>query len=153
MPEPAPLHVADLALFSAGSADLDAQAHRSLAPLLEKIAQHPGWLIEVRGHSDDSGSPAQNDRLADARAKAVARWLGAQGIAPACVQALSLGASQPLLANATAAGRAANRRVSIHLLPATPPCPITPPATTAAPPSPATAPPPPRPIAPAPRQQ
>lgn len=153
-PAPLPLHVADLALFGAGSAALDAQAHRSLASLLGELARYPEAFIEVRGHSDDSGSPRQNHQLAEARAEAVGAWLTAQGIAPGCLQTQGLGASQPLLANATATGRAANRRVSISLIPQHPACTFTRlPATTAAPPSPGTAPPPPRPSVPVPSRQ
>ncbi|PVZ19639.1 MULTISPECIES: OmpA family protein [unclassified Pseudomonas] len=137
-PQLPPIDVAELALFDAGSAQLGTQALELLTSLVGLVAHHPGWLIEVRGHSDASGSAEHNHSLAKARAAAVGRWLAAHGVPAQCIRTLGVGADRPLLANTTAAGRAANRRVTIRLTHTTPPCPFTQPATTAARPSPAT---------------
>ena len=80
------------------------------------LAAHPEIAsVRVEGHTDSRGSVAHNTSLSDRRAKAVRRWLIEKGIAPARLSARGYGPSRPVADNATAEGRAANRRVEFHL--------------------------------------
>ncbi len=67
----------------------------------------------MQGHTDNTSTPAHNQQLSEARARAVVRALTAQGVAADRLQAAGFGQSQPLADNATDAGRAQNRRVEL----------------------------------------
>jgi chemotaxis protein MotB len=109
----------DKVLYDSGSATLNPQS----GPLLDRIAQllrtefdHP---IVVEGHTDDrrisSGQFPSNWELSAGRATAVVRYFIRDHVAPGRLAASGYGAMHPLTANATAAGRARNRRVEIVL--------------------------------------
>jgi OmpA-OmpF porin, OOP family len=89
-------------------------------PVLEEVdrvlTEHPEIAkVRVEGHTDSKGSPAHNTELSDRRAKAVRKWLIAKGIAPDRLEAKGYGPARPVASNATAAGRAANRRVEFRI--------------------------------------
>lgn len=89
-----------------------------LISALVDIKAQPGWLIVVAGHSDATGNPEQNLQLSRARAAAVRNWMQSSGDFPdSCFAVQGFGASQPIADNQTEAGRAANRRVDISLVP------------------------------------
>ena len=76
-------------------------------------------LVDVTGHTDSTGTPAHNQRLSEARAGSVADYLIAQGNNPNRFQAIGMGQDDPIATNATAEGRAQNRRVEIKIVPLT----------------------------------
>jgi OOP family OmpA-OmpF porin len=76
----------------------------------------PEVRVEVAGHTDSTGSAATNVRLSEARAAAVRAYLARRGVAPDRMVARGYGSSRPVAPNATAAGRARNRRVELHRL-------------------------------------
>ncbi len=83
---------------------------------IEKVAdfmrQYEGTVVEVRGFTDDRGSAVYNLQLSEKRAKAVADKLVSDfGIDSKRVSAVGYGESNPIADNATARGRAQNRRV------------------------------------------
>lgn len=86
----------------------------SVAIVLRKFEK---TLIDVNGHTDSTGSVAHNEALSERRAMSVASYLNSQGVDPRRVSALGFGPSQPIASNATADGRAQNRRVEIHISP------------------------------------
>jgi outer membrane protein OmpA-like peptidoglycan-associated protein len=95
-------------LFSSNSAVLSAEGRA----LLDRLA--PCWRggrFEVAGHCDSSGTDAINVPLSEARARAVVDHLVGRGIPPSALTARGYGSSKPLGDNATAQGRAKNRRV------------------------------------------
>ncbi|HEF4763001.1 TPA: type VI secretion system ImpA family N-terminal domain-containing protein [Pseudomonas putida] len=117
-PVPAPVRLDSLALFDAGSAELKPGSTKVLISALIDIKAQPGWLIVISGHSDDRGSPEQNSQLSHARASAVRGWMQRMGDIPdSCFAVQGVGGSQPVASNETQAGRAANRRVDISLVP------------------------------------
>ena len=77
------------------------------------LTENPELRLTVQGHTDNTSTPAHNQQLSAARAQAVVAALTAQGIAAARLQAAGFGQTQPLADNATAAGRARNRRVEL----------------------------------------
>ncbi len=72
--------------------------------------------VEIQGHSDDVGSEAFNLDLSQRRAEAVRAYLVEAGINPARLSAQGYGLSRPKEPNTTDEGRAANRRVELHIL-------------------------------------
>lgn len=70
--------------------------------------------IEIRGYTDSVGKLAYNQKLSERRAIAVKAYLVAHGVAANLPGAQGLGADNPIASNATAAGRAENRRVTVH---------------------------------------
>jgi len=109
----------DQLLFPSGQATLIAEA----APLLEEIAAllnidqtHP---IAVEGNTDDvpihSSQFPSNWELSTARASTVVRFLIEKGVVALRLSAAGYADQRPAASNATAAGRAHNRRVAIVL--------------------------------------
>jgi OOP family OmpA-OmpF porin len=65
----------------------------------------------VEGHTDSVGADAYNQSLSQRRADAVRKYLVDKGVPAARISATGFGESQPVGDNATADGRALNRRV------------------------------------------
>jgi outer membrane protein OmpA-like peptidoglycan-associated protein len=87
----------------------------TLNKVADVLANTPGQRIRVVGHTDSYGSEAYNQRLSERRALATGDYLISQGVASAQLQTEGRGESEPRADNATAAGRAQNRRVEIYL--------------------------------------
>jgi len=71
--------------------------------------------ISITGHTDSSGHESWNRRLSLARAKAVADYIGEQGISRERLIVIGAGSSAPIADNAARYGRSMNRRISIVL--------------------------------------
>jgi outer membrane protein OmpA-like peptidoglycan-associated protein len=72
--------------------------------------------FSVQGHTDSQGRAANNMKLSERRAKAVADYLSAKaGIASSRLTSAGFGEDYPIADNKTRAGRAQNRRVEIKL--------------------------------------
>lgn len=113
-----PVRLDSLSLFATGSAQLKPGSTKVLINALVDIKAQPGWLIVIAGHTDATGDPQKNVRLSHARAAAVHAWMQQMGGIPdSCFAVQGFGASQPITSNDTEAGRAANRRVDIRLVP------------------------------------
>ena len=90
-------------------------------PSLEAVAAtlraHPEIKkLSVEGHTDNGGKADENQRLSQARAEAVVRFLVGRGVDEARLEAHGYGAARPVGSNLTPAGRKANRRVELHIL-------------------------------------
>lgn len=122
-PVAAPVQLASLSLFAPGSSEIRAESTKPLMSALVEIKSRPGWLVVISGHADASGEVSTNLELSRARALAVRDWLQHMGDIPdSCFAVRGAAANQPLTSNETTAGRAANRRVDIRLLPVLQPC-------------------------------
>ncbi|WP_436883540.1 OmpA family protein [Enterobacter asburiae] len=115
---PAIVRLDSLSLFSPGESSLKPGSTKVLVNALVDIKAKPGWLIVVSGHTDNTGSPRLNQTLSLKRAEAVRDWMRDTGGVPeSCFAVQGYGATRPLQTNDTTAGRAANRRVEIRLVP------------------------------------
>lgn len=104
--------------FATGSAELTPEGVRELRQIKDSVAI-TGLFVKLQGHTDNQGSEAINGPLSKARAEAVKAFL--QASAPANFpderfEVKGFGSMDPIATNATAEGRAANRRVKILLL-------------------------------------
>lgn len=99
--------------FETGNAVLTAGSTPVLQEVLAVLQKAPQLKIQIDGHTDNAGAAAKNRALSQARAEAVVQWLAGQGIARDRLSARGFGPDKPLDTNATAAGRARNRRVEL----------------------------------------
>jgi chemotaxis protein MotB len=104
------------ALFSPGEAQLGVEASRPLQAVAELVAQGD-FPVKVEGHTDTIpiSTPAfpSNWELSAVRASSVVRLFVNSGVAPIRLTAAGYGDQHPVAENATAQGRARNRRVTI----------------------------------------
>jgi outer membrane protein OmpA-like peptidoglycan-associated protein len=99
--------------FKTGSARLEAGSFKELDRLFEVLKVNDKMKAHIEGHTDDSGNAADNRKLSESRARAVANYLTKKGISAKRVSWAGLGDSRPLLANDTEDHKARNRRVEI----------------------------------------
>lgn len=99
-------------------------ANASMGPLIAKIANEVGKVpgkVTVTGYTDNvpirSRQFASNDALSEERATQVMQMLQTKGVAAARLEAIGKGEANPIGDNATAQGRAQNRRVEITVTP------------------------------------
>jgi outer membrane protein OmpA-like peptidoglycan-associated protein len=71
--------------------------------------------VRVEGHTDTQGAAAMNLDLSKRRAASVATALVTAGIARGRLTSQGYGQERPIDTNATAEGRANNRRVEFHI--------------------------------------
>jgi OOP family OmpA-OmpF porin len=76
---------------------------------------NPKLTAEAQGHTDSTASAEYNQRLSEARARAVRDYLIRQGVAPERIRTQGFGETRPAATNDTLEGRALNRRVELHL--------------------------------------
>ncbi len=105
-------------VFVPGKAALrnDAQTRTRLKALVDFVQASPGATIRIEGHMDNQGDPQLSLKLSQQRADAVRNMLRAAGVPANRLQAVGLGAEQPVASNATAQGRERNRRVEVIVL-------------------------------------
>jgi len=110
--------LSDKILFSAGQANLKKASIKELNDILSVLkSKYSGKHIDVVGHTDsdpikESGWD-DNWELSGQRALSVLRYLEKRGIREDRIRAVGCGKARPVASNATAAGKAKNRRVEI----------------------------------------
>ena len=80
------------------------------------LKHYPELHFEVGGHTDSIGEPERNKTVSEQRAAAVKNFFIEQGIVPDTLKSAGYGPEHPIGDNATAAGRAANRRVELTII-------------------------------------
>jgi outer membrane protein OmpA-like peptidoglycan-associated protein len=90
-------------------------------PVLDTVAMAiiatPNSLWEVQGHTDNVGTREHNQILSQGRAQAVVDYLVSRGVDRSIMEARGFGENRPVVSNATAEGRAQNRRVQLRRRP------------------------------------
>ncbi|MBL3571407.1 hypothetical protein BV509_14170 [Rhodovulum sulfidophilum] len=103
--------------FPTGSATVASSFLPALREVARSLNAHPNSTVRVVGHTDTVGSAAYNQQLSQDRALAVARILIRDGVSSSRISYSGRGYNEPITTNATAAGRAQNRRVEIVITP------------------------------------
>ncbi|WP_394559459.1 OmpA family protein [Aquipseudomonas alcaligenes] len=103
--------------FATDSADIASSFYNPLNNLATSFRQYNQNSIEIVGHTDSTGNHAYNVGLSQRRAQSVANYLMAQGVDASRLSTRGAGPDQPVASNATADGRAQNRRVEVTLRP------------------------------------
>ena len=109
------LVMGDAVLFPTGSYTLSAAADATLSRVAYNLSQFPDTDVTVVSFTDNTGSEQLNQTLSLERAESVEKYLEQQGIAASRLKAIGKGWDDPVASNATAAGRAQNRRVEIYI--------------------------------------
>ncbi len=100
--------------FASNSATLDATDIEILNKVANAVQYNPsGYKLEVAGYTSSTGSRAHNMKLSQQRAEAVMAYLVSKGVPASMMTAKGYGPDFPIDTNATAAGRANNRRVEL----------------------------------------
>ena len=99
------------------SADIANSVYKPPNDLANSFKQFDQNSIEIVGYTDSTGSRAHNVELSQRRAQNVAGYLTAQGVPAARLSTRGAGPDAPIASNATADGRAQNRRVEVNLRP------------------------------------
>jgi outer membrane protein OmpA-like peptidoglycan-associated protein len=104
--------------FRVNSAVLSPQAKQQLDELATKAMDAKGYMIEVAGHTDSTGSEAKNFRLSRERAESVIQYLAVNHKIPLrrFITPMGYGKTDAVAENTTAEGRARNRRVEVKML-------------------------------------
>jgi outer membrane protein OmpA-like peptidoglycan-associated protein len=113
------LHMPSNITFATDSSSIVSGFYQVLDSVALVINEYEKTYVDVIGHTDSTGPEAYNQRLSEARASSVARYLESQKVLPQRVLTRGMGETAPVASNATAEGRALNRRVEIHLTPLT----------------------------------
>lgn len=102
--------------FATGSAAVPSFNRAVLQQAATVIKQLPaGTVIEIGGHTDNTGDPASNMQLSLQRAEAVRQVLIQDGVNPAMLTAHGYGETKPVASNDTPEGRFENRRIAYSL--------------------------------------
>ena len=119
MPDSVNLEISDSILFTPASAALTASGAQLLDELAATLKAHP-YNLSVEGHTDNvpikTARYPSNWELSSSRATEVTRRLIDRGIAAERVRAVGYADTHPRADNATAEGKARNRRVSLVLM-------------------------------------
>ncbi|MGX4644448.1 OmpA family protein [Massilia sp. SYSU DXS3249] len=121
-PAPAPQPVSEKvsfaaeALFDFDKAIVKEDGKAALDDLMAKLQGMNTEVMIAVGHTDSVGSNAYNDKLSLRRSEAVKAYLVSKGLDPARLYTEGKGETQPIADNATAEGRAKNRRVTIEVV-------------------------------------
>lgn len=107
----------DAVTFRTNSSVVDPAFRSSMRALSDSLQRHPNSRIRVVGHTDNVGTAAYNNQLSQERAMAVARELISSGTSDSRITVTGRGLNEPIASNASAAGRAENRRVEIVITP------------------------------------
>ncbi len=97
-------------LFETNSAKLQPISLAEINRLLQLMSENPTLKVQINGHTDNVGKPADNLKLSASRAKAVVDYLVSKGINQSRLVSKGLAETKPIADNKTEAGRAQNRR-------------------------------------------
>ena len=101
--------------FGFDRAELLPPSFAELDSLAEYLLKKRRLKLQVMGHTDAIGSKKWNQKLSEARAKAVKEYLVRKGVVESRITFVGFGSSKPLSDNKTKQGRQLNRRVEVLL--------------------------------------
>ena len=106
------------AQFETGKAVIDTAFYPRLDVLGQLLKNWPQLRVEIGGHTDSKGSAASNQKLSEARAKAVVDYLNQKfpELPAGQLTAKGYGESQPIAPNTTKEGMAMNRRMELKVI-------------------------------------
>jgi len=116
--------IKDKILFSEGGFRLNTQAEKVLAKMAPTLSGFKNTKVIVKGYTDNVvvGQAMRNEGittnvdLSSKRADNVVDYLIKKGVSPSLISAEGMGETNPIASNATAEGRAQNRRIEVTLV-------------------------------------
>ena len=105
----------DRLLFDTGQATLQPSSEEQLSNIAEILKAYPNVHMKLGGYTDNTGDPAANKVLSEARAKNVMDALVAKGVDTSRLESEGYGDQHPVGDNSTEEGRAQNRRIALRV--------------------------------------
>ena len=102
-------------LFPTNGTSLSPTAQSELAQFAQSLINNPNTNVQIFGYTDNTGSMAVNERVANGRADSVLAYLVNCGVSPTRLSAKGIPMAGYIASNDTAEGRAMNRRVEIYI--------------------------------------
>ena len=102
--------------YKTNSAEIEETSKQVLIKFAEYLKENAKLIIEIRGHTDNTGNPKDNEALSLNRAYFVKEFLEKQGVEGKRIIAKGFGASMPIAPNTTEEGRAKNRRTEFYIV-------------------------------------
>jgi outer membrane protein OmpA-like peptidoglycan-associated protein len=104
--------------FEVGDSTISAENKQAIAAFAQQALQYRGYVIEVKGFADSTGSLADNQQLSKERAQAVVAYLLQDCHVPVknIVAPGAMSETNPVASNETSNGQAENRRVTLRVL-------------------------------------
>lgn len=102
--------------FELDSYALNRKSISEIDNAFELLADNPGIIVEIAGHTDNSGSAEYNERLSTKRAEVVFNELVQRGIQEDRMSFRGYSDQQPLLPNTTDSNRKSNRRIEFRVI-------------------------------------
>jgi len=103
--------------FDTGKSNIKPVSFPILDEVVAIMKKNPGLNVEVQGHTDNIGAEKYNQKLSENRARSVMEYLVKEGVEQRRLSFVGYGFSKPAASNATAKGRAQNRRVELRPIP------------------------------------
>lgn len=100
-------------LFESNSFKLKSSSFIELDKVVTLMKDNPTVKIQINGHTDNIGNPAENLKLSVNRSKSVVDYLTSKGIVPARLTNKGFGSTKPVAENTTETGKARNRRTEL----------------------------------------
>jgi outer membrane protein OmpA-like peptidoglycan-associated protein len=102
--------------FETDSFTILPESEPELKKLVSFLKSNPGLIVEIQGHTDNTGTSAGNQRLSELRAKSVEEYLVQNGTQAQRLSSTGYGESRPVASNEKEEGRRLNRRTTIKIL-------------------------------------
>ncbi len=105
--------------FATNSSDLSPAFFEVLNSVGKVLKEFNQTVVEVAGHTDNTGTEEYNQGLSERRASSVSQYLKTRGVLDKRLIMLGMGELRPVADNGSPDGRQANRRVEITMVPVT----------------------------------
>ena len=102
--------------FDVNRYELKPESSTELDNIVELLKENPTLKIQISGHTDNVGKPADNLKLSNNRAAAVINYLVSKGIDAKRLSSKGWGETKPLADNTSEEGRAENRRTEMKVM-------------------------------------
>ncbi|MEM9928721.1 MAG: OmpA family protein [Bacteroidota bacterium] len=102
--------------FDARQDKITPESITSLNDIYDILITNPGFRLIIEGHTDNTGTEENNQRLSELRALACRGYLISKGIDADRIKVIGRGATRPRADNNTLVGRELNRRVEFSLV-------------------------------------
>ena len=101
--------------FDVNKSEIKPASQAELDKIVQMMNDNPSLKIQISGHTDNAGKPAENMTLSNNRAKTAVSYLINHKINPARLSFKGFGETQPVADNKTEAGRAKNRMTEMKV--------------------------------------
>jgi len=114
--EPAKTYVLKDLLFDTGKSTIQKNSYQAVDDLAALLLNRKTMVVEISGHTDNVGTPADNLKLSQDRANTVRNYLIKKGVESNRITAVGYGDTKPVADNSTTEGKQMNRRTEVKII-------------------------------------